>query len=185
MSDEHASEHQIRRRDFLKFATLVGASLAADTFLEACVGVAPGTPGGKVDNRDSTPTPKPTDKPRPTGTPTPSPTPTQTPTETPTPTPEIKVNLCTPETFLNKEYYIPEEALFDTTYYNALKKNLTTPFDPDKILRKPFHNPGDCVAYAIVVPPDYQPLTLPNFDPNHKETWPFQRYLTGCDGRPK
>jgi hypothetical protein len=114
--------------------------------------------------------------PTPTITYTPTLTPTVTSTFTPTvtftpessATPDIQIAICTSENFL--DYEIPEESLLDGTYREVLGEALTTPFDPAKIMDVPLWGNATAIIYYIKRPP---------FNPSQKETWPFQRYLTG------
>lgn len=106
-----------------------------------------------------------------------SPAPTATPTETPIP--RVEAVICTSENFLDKDHEVDPESLFDGTYLEALRRTLSTPFDPAKIKNVPLWGSSEAVIYAVVTPPNFKTVTTPNFDPNKKDTWPFQRFVTG------
>lgn len=109
-----------------------------------------------------------------------SPPPTETPTATPTetPIPRVEAVICTSENFLDKDHEVDPESLFDGTYLEALRRTLSTPFDPAKIKNIPLWANGEAIIYEVTYP-GTKTLHLPNFDPNEKDTWPFQRFVTG------
>ncbi|MHB8777476.1 MAG: hypothetical protein ACYC6R_06915 [Anaerolineales bacterium] len=125
--------------------SLISSIIFSILILTACLSPSGGVSTPTTASTSSSPTPT---QPAPTETATT--TPTKIPTETPIP--KVEAVICTSENFLDKDHEVDPESLFDGTYLEALRKTLSTPFDPAKIKNIPLRGMGDEIIYATVTP---------------------------------